>query len=144
MLRKLLVIVTTFAQAGSTRSVTVTEAQINATYRVTHPPRQSVSDVYVDLQPDQVVISATFTPRRGNAAATVTTLVPSLEDGRVYWTVTGITADGQPASADLVAQVNAVVASSWQRYFRGQAGTGRITDFSLTESDMTLTLAPRA
>ncbi len=127
------------AQSGSTRSVTVTEAEINATYRVTNPPRQSISEVYVDLQPDQVVIGATFTPRRGSAAATVTTLVPSLENGRVYWTVTSITANGQPAAADLVAQVNATITASWQRYIREQAGTGRITGFVITDTDATLT-----
>ncbi len=127
------------AQSGSTRSVTVTEAQINATYRVTNPARQTVSGLSVDLQPDQVVISATFTPRRGNPVATATTLVPSLEDGRVYWTVTSVTANGQPASAEIVAQVNTVIAASWQRYVREQAGTGRVTGFVITASDATLT-----
>ena len=125
-------------------TVTVTEAQVNAAYVVSNPARQSVSDVYVDLQPGQVAISATFTPRRGDAVATVTTLVPSLEDGRVYWTVGSVTVDGQPASADLVAQVNTAVAASWRRYFRETAATGRVTDFTLTDSAMSLTFAPRA
>ena len=154
MLRKLLLTITAFAalitavpalaQTDTPRSLTLTEARINEAYVVTNPPRQSISDVYVDLQPGQVVIDATFTPRRGDPAATQTTLVPRLTGGRLYWTVTAVMVDGQPASAEIVAQVNAYIAASWQRYIREHASAGRISDLVITEDDLTLTFAARA
>ncbi|MBI5960907.1 MAG: hypothetical protein HY866_19365, partial [Chloroflexi bacterium] len=84
------------AQDSDTRTKTLTEEQINDSYRVSNPWRRTITDVVVDLQPDQVVISATYTRRGHDPVSTATTLVPSMEDGRIYWTVSQILANGEP------------------------------------------------
>jgi len=132
-----------FAQNAVTTSVTLTEDQINEAYRVSNSPRRSVSDVVVDLQPSQVVVSATVTLPRQSPVTTVTVLVPSLTNGRLTWTVDSITANGQPASGDLVTQVNAAIASSWRSYFRRQLPAGRLTGVTITDNDVTITLTGR-
>ena len=134
--------VPTFAQE-TTRTVTRTEAQINSSYRVTNPARRSITNMYVDLQPEQVVITATVTFRRGEPAQTETTLVPTITNGRVYWTVISATVNGQPASADLLAQINASITSSWRNYVRREAPTGRVSAIEITDDDITVTLTSR-
>lgn len=134
--------VPTFAQEN-TRTVTRTEAQVNSSYRVTNPARRSITNVYVDLQPEQVVISATVTFRRGEPTQTETTLVPTITNGRVYWTVISATVNGQPASADLLAQINASITSSWRNYVRQQAPTGHVSAIEITDDAVTVTLASR-
>ncbi|NWF70210.1 MAG: hypothetical protein HXY40_14080 [Chloroflexi bacterium] len=122
----------TFAQLA--RTVTITESSINQTYRVTNSPRRSVSNLYVDLQPGQAVITATITPRSGSAWNVSVTLVPSLSNGRVTWTVASATANGQAATSEQLAQINAAITSSWRNYVRGQLGTGRVTGISVTDN----------
>lgn len=136
-------VVPAYAQQEA-RTLTLTEQQINESYRVTHSPRRSVTDVYVDLQPDQVVISAVITLPQGEPMGTATTLLPSLENGRVFWEVLTVMVDGEEASEALVTQINAAIASSWRNYFRRQAGTGRVLDIALTDEALTLTYQDRA
>ena len=85
-----------------------------------NPANRNISDEYVNLQPDQVTITATLSWRqRGSGLQTsnvAVVLTPSVSNGRVDWTVISITADGQPASAELVTQINASLAASWHRW----------------------------
>jgi len=124
-----------FAQQSGSR--TITEEQINTSYRVENPRRAPVSNMSVDLQPGQAVISATHTYRRGTVD-TVTTMVPYIEGSRIYWEVTSIvTADGTEASPDLVAHVNASIASSWRNYIRGQV-EGVVDSITVNEDTITI------
>jgi hypothetical protein len=129
------------AQAA-TGSLTLTEAQINSSYRVTNPWRRSVSAMVVDLQPGQVVVSSTQTYRRASYAV-VAIYTVSVQDGRIYWALASATANGQPASQALVDQVNASISSSWRSFFRQQAGTGRIQSVTITDTDVTIVYTPR-
>jgi hypothetical protein len=140
----LLLLAVPFAVVGAqnTRSITVTESQINESFRVTNPARVRVSNVSVDLQPTQVVISHTHTSRR-QTYAIVTTLTPTVSNGRLTWTVASITSNGQPASQEIVTQVNASIATSWLNFWRTQAGTGRVQNVTLTDSDITITFSGR-
>ncbi|MBZ0292939.1 MAG: hypothetical protein K8L99_10290 [Anaerolineae bacterium] len=126
------------ALAQQTFSKTITETQVNDAYRVDNPRRVALSNVVVDLQPGQVQISATHTGRRVSVD-TITTLVPSIEDGRIYWDVVSVvTADGQAASSELVAQVNASIETSWANYVRGNY-EGVVDSISITDTDLTVT-----
>jgi phage terminase large subunit-like protein len=130
--------VPTFAQG---RTVTVTEDQINSSFAVTNNPRRRVNDVYVDLQPGQAVISATITVRNGSSWDTVTTLTPSVSSaGRVTWTATSVTVNGQAASQEVITQVNASIASSWRNFVRNQVGSGRVASMVIDDSDIVFTL----
>ncbi len=134
------------ASGASSVTVTYTEAQINSSFRVTNPVNRTISDEYVNLQPGQVTISATLTWRQrgGDQSADVAvTLTPSISNGRVNWDVVSITADGQPASASLVAQVNASLAASWHRWVSENAPAGVITDISISEDAISYTYIPR-
>jgi hypothetical protein len=134
-----LMVVPTLAQ--ETLSRTFTEDQINDSYRVNNPRRTALGNVSVDLQAGQVVISATHTYRR-TSVDTITTTVPFIQDGRVYWEVVSIvTDDGQAASDDLVAQINASIMTSWRNYIRGKV-EGIMTAVTITDSDITFTAEP--
>lgn len=130
-----------FAQTNAARTLTFTEQDINAAFRVTNPPRRTVTNVHVDLQPGQVLISATLT-YRGRAPMQVTaTYVPSITSGRVYWSVSAATVNGKPASQELLQQINLSISASWRSYFRHQLPPGRVTAIDITEDAITVTLA---
>jgi len=131
------------AFAQESRTFTLTEEEINNSYAVTNPFRRSLSDVQVDLQPGQVVISATLQLRRQLAKNVVGTFVPNVTNGRIYWTMTAATVDGEPASSDLVTQINNALSSSWVNYWRRNAQPGRFTAIDITDTDLTVTYTRR-
>ncbi len=137
-------VVPAFAQTS--RSLTFTEAQVNSAYAVSNPRNRNLSNVFVDLQANQVVISATYTVRtsRTSQAYPVTaTIIPSLSNGRVVWNVANVTVASQSASAALISQINASIDSSWRRYVNSNAPTGRVTGITLTDADVTYTYSSR-
>lgn len=115
--------------------VTYTESELNEAYRVTNPRRATISDTYVDLQPGQVSISATYTPRRGDAIETVTVLVPEITDGTLTWVVVSVTADGQ--TLDDPSAVNDLIANSWIAYWRGRFSRERMQSVVITDDTLT-------
>lgn len=124
--------------AEKTVTVTLSETDINSSYRVTNPARRSVSDVYVDLQTGQAVITATFDGPNISPIPVSVTLVPTVSNGRLTWTVSEATANGQPASADLLKQINTSISTSWRNYWKGQV-TGKVTAFTISEDSVTWT-----
>ena len=128
----------TVSAQTATRSHTWTEDQINNSYRVTNPWRRSVTDVSVDLQPGQAVISSTQVYRRATYQVEAV-YEPRVSNGRVYWTLTSASANGEPASQDLINQINASLSSSWRNYVRQQAGVGRVQTITITDTDLTVT-----
>ena len=126
--------------ADKTKIVTVTlsESDINSSYRVTNPARRSITNVNVDLQPGQVVITATFSAPKTNPIPVSATLVPSVNNGRVTWTVSAATANGKAASADLLAQINASITNSWRNYWKGK-NPGHVTVLTVTADTLSWT-----
>ena len=124
--------------AEKTVTVTLTESDINSSYRVTNPRNRTISGVNIDLQAGQAVITATFTAPKTSAIAISVTLVPSVSNGRVTWTVRSATANGQAASGDLLTQINASISSSWRNYWKGKV-TGKVTAFTITDDSVTWT-----
>jgi len=133
-------VVPAFAQ-DETESVVITEAQINESFRVNNPRRVHVSDLKVDLVPGEVVTQATYTFRNGESVTATATLTVEVLNGRAYWTVVNAsTADGT-ISDSLLAQMNTSIESSWRNYLRGQR-VGKLTDVTISETEITLTYAP--
>jgi hypothetical protein len=133
-----LLVVPTFA--ADTKTVTITEATINATYRVTNPARRSVSSKSVDLQPGKVVVSYSVTYPKKPTVQVIKTFVPSIQNGRVYWSVTSVTRNGSEISADLLKQINTEIETSWINYFKQKAGTGHVSAIEITDTAINLTL----
>lgn len=129
-----------FAQTSS-RTFTKTEDQINQAYWVTNPWRRSLSDVFVDVQEGQVVISATYSARHTGPFAIATTLVPAISNGRVFWTATTVTRDGVPVSDALLAQINAQITSSWLSFWRTNGPAGHVTDILIANDAIAITVA---
>ncbi len=132
----------------ATATVTYTEAEINSTFWVTNPANRHLTNVYVDLQSEnggQVTISALYTwraTRGGTKTANVAVvLAPQVTNGRLIWNVVSITADGKPASADIVAQVNAQLAATWRRYINNHVHPGHLTGVTISNADITFTFA---
>lgn len=124
----------------STCIITWTEDEINQSYRVTNPARRSVSNMSVDLQPGQVVISATITLPRHQPVAVITTMTPYIENGRLFWTVSAVASDGSAISDELLGQINTTITSSWQNYIRTTGYSGAVTAIDITDTDLTVTL----
>jgi hypothetical protein len=137
-------------QAEATATLTFTEAEINDSYWVMNPANRHISEVYVDLQSEnggQVTIAAVYTWRPvggGSRSADVAVVLkPRLVNGRLVWDVVSITADGQPASSDIVRQVNAHLSASWRRYIIDHLPAGRLTGVTITDDDITFAYVPR-
>lgn len=116
---------------------TYTEQQINDSFRVNNPHRARVTDMSVDLQPGQAVITATYAFRNGETVTASSTYVPSISNGRVFWDVTSVVVEsGETISDDLLNQINARVDTAWRNYFKGQV-PGYVQDVTITENDIT-------
>jgi hypothetical protein len=126
------------ADKTKTVTVTLTETQINNSYRVTNPRARSITNVHVDLQPGQVVITATFTAPKTDPIPVSVTLVPSVSNGRVYWTVLSASANGKPASADLLSEINDHISASWRNYWKGKH-PGYVTSLTVSDDEITWT-----
>ena len=135
-----LAVVPAFAQTNS-RTFSKTEAQINQSYRVTNPRWRSITDVFVDLQPGQVVISATYTTRGVGPLTVETMLVPVIRNGRLYWEATSASANGQSVSDAVLEQINNSMYYSWANFWRRSAPAGHVTGIDITEDAISITLA---
>lgn len=137
-------IVPAFAQAQRTVTVTITEADINDAFRITNPVRVTISNKSVDLQPGQVVVKATYTPRRPTTGMTAydieTTLVPTVSNGRVTWSATSVVINGTAVTDLQLTQANNAIVSAWRRFQSTRIGTQRVTDLTITDTDMTYTV----
>jgi hypothetical protein len=126
------------AQEDST--ITLTETELNDAFTLVGSRRLEVVDETIDLQPDQVVISATLRPRVGSDIALSVTLIPTLSSGGFLWTVVDATLDGESVPAAQLELINDVVLSSWIGYFRTE-GEAVIVDVSISEDSITYTLS---
>ena len=131
-------------------TLTFTEREINASFWVTNPPNRNLRDVNVDLQAangGQVEISAVYTwrvSRTTTRSADVAVVIkPRISNGRLFWDVISITADGNPASTEIVRQVNAYLSASWRRYIADHLPEGRLTRVGISNDDITFTYVPR-
>lgn len=135
------------AQTSASATVTLTEAQINSSFRVTNPRARRLSNVSVDLQPGQAVVSATYTTRVGNRGAgtqnwaVVATFTPVVQNGRITWTTGNVTVNGTAATADQVAQINQVMSDAWRSLIRTQGRSGYVTAVSITDAEFIVTFA---
>lgn len=128
------------AQTATTRTTTVTEAQINASYRVTNPVRRAVSNVSVDLQPGVAVINSTHTYRsqgQDRVFVCASLWTPGINNGVIIWSLNSATCNGQPASQELVNQINTSIGSSWRNYWRTQRG-GRVQSVTVTDTEVVI------
>jgi hypothetical protein len=119
-------------------TITLTESDINSSFRVTNPRLRTITNVNVDLQPGQVVITATFTAPKTSPIPVSATLVPSVSNGRVTWTVLSATANGKAASADLLTQINASISTAWRNYWKGKH-PGYVTSLTVSDDSITWT-----
>lgn len=133
-----------FAQteAAPSRTVELTEQQINDADLFDDRPRLNLSDVFVDLQPGQVTISGTISGERfGEDAEIIVILVPEVfESGGLMWQFISVTVDGAQATEEQIQAVNAIITNSWRNYIRSTYEAGRITDITITDDTLTLTL----
>lgn len=136
------------AQPATPTPRTVTEAQVNSTYRVTNPIRRAVTSVHVNLLPGQVQLNATITLNRnggtlgGTPRAVNVLLTPTITNARVTWTVNSITVDGAAATAEQTATINTLLGETWRAYFVSQY-SGAVTALTLTDNNFTITFGAR-
>ncbi len=125
------------------RVISISESSINESFRVTNPVRRTISNVVVDLQSGQAVVTATVTWRNGSANVSGT-IVPSVNsNGRITWTVTTAAVNGQTVSSDILTQINNSISSSWARYWRNNGPAGRVVAVEITSDAINITVRTR-
>jgi hypothetical protein len=97
----------------STTSLTVTEEAINNSFRVQNPVDYSISNVVVDLQPDQVFLTANLNLPSGKVLVEQVTFEPLLKNGFILWTVTAATLDGTPLDQAIIDRFNEGAINWW-------------------------------
>lgn len=127
---------------AASQTTTITESQINSNWRMTNPWGQRVTSKSADLQPGQLVITVASTDRRGEARSTVSTLVPSISNGRLNWTVSSLTVNGEEVAASTRDAINNAIVNSLGRYFKGQT-PGRVTAVEITDTELLITYESR-
>jgi hypothetical protein len=131
------------AAEGKARTMVLTEEKINRNYRITNPAYRNITDMSVDLQEGQVIVSATITLRDKAPVGVVVIFVPVLKDGRAYWTVSAATKDGAPASGEVLNEINSRITASWRHYFRERMGPGRLDSLEISDKAITITFASK-
>lgn len=128
----------TFAQDVQTG--TLTEEEINASYRVTNPARDQLNDIYVNLQPGQAVVTGTYTVfATGESFAFSVTYVPSVFNGDIQWTITQALVNGQLATQEQLDLLNAAISDSWLVWWRGRTDRLNLQTVSVSEGEVTYT-----
>jgi hypothetical protein len=89
----------------TTKTITITQDQINSSYRVTNPLDRAISNVSVTVQQGQISIAATFTKRGQPPINTVSIWQPVIRYGLLDWKFVSATGNGQPITPDLLAIV---------------------------------------
>jgi hypothetical protein len=124
-------------------SLVVTEDAINASYRVTNPISYTISNVIVDLQPGQVVITADLNLANGRVLAERITFVPSVNNGVIEWTVTTATLDGEPLDPEIIARFNETLARWWDTIMWRSMGDYMVTSVTVSDTEITITARSR-
>lgn len=130
--------------AVTKQTITVTEAQINATYRVTNPRNRAISNVYVAVQQDQVSITATITEPGKTPLNTVSVWQPYIVRGLVEWKIVSATSNGQPVSSDVLKLLETIHKYSlrttfWNAVRRVLTPRSYVTAIKLTPGLITVT-----
>jgi hypothetical protein len=94
--------------AATVKAITITQAQINSSYAVTHPNRRSVNSTSVLLNEGSVSITQNVTPRSQATREVVSVWTPKIvANGRdLYWVLQSATVNGEPVSASYITEVN--------------------------------------
>jgi hypothetical protein len=104
-------------------SLVLTEDYINGALQVRSPADYTISNVVVDLQPDQVVLYANLNLPGGKVVKEQAVFVPEISGGFVTWNVASATLDDVPLDPAIIERFNDATAS-W-------LGLGLWEDFSL-------------
>ncbi|NDJ78805.1 MAG: hypothetical protein GYB65_21350 [Chloroflexi bacterium] len=121
-----------FSSGGGTAEWT--EAYINSTFGVTS---SQYSDLYIDLQPGQVVMSANVTGDSGTVPETIT-FVPVVENGVIRWVITSLTINGQPLDEATIDSLNDTALTSWTNII-WQSARYTITSVTITDDTISAT-----
>jgi hypothetical protein len=114
------------------RAMVITEEYINNSLQVRSPIDYRISNVVVDLQPDQVVITAYLNLPSGKVLTEQATFAATIDDGSIVWTVTSTTLDGTPLDTAIIDRFNDLP-TNW-------LGLGMWEDFSLYDiGEITIT-----
>ncbi len=104
---------TPIAFKPATTSLIVTEEAINNSFRVQNPVDYSISSVVVDLQPDQVLLTANLNLPSGKVLVEQVTFEPLLKNGFIFWEVTAASLDGTPLDPAIIDRFNEGVINWW-------------------------------
>jgi hypothetical protein len=128
------------------KNVVITEAQINASYRVTHPVRRSVTNTHVTLGDGTVTIDATITHRDDKSFAAETVWKPYVtSSGVLVFGFQSAVVSGQTASAadryELILAHRYIVRDAIRDYVRSQVGGSfKYTGITVAPGQLTITV----
>jgi hypothetical protein len=116
----------------NSRSLILTEEYINASLRVRSPADYTITNVVVNLLPDQAVVTAQLNLPSGTVLTEQATFAAAIDDGFIVWTITSATLDGTPLDTAIIDRFNDLP-TNW-------LGLGMWEDFSLYDiGEITIT-----
>lgn len=124
-------------------TLVIDEAAINEALVVSSPPSYRITDVYADLQPGQVVLTANLNLNDGTVITERAVFVPDVSNGVIVWTITEVTLDGTPLDYETISRFNEATSGWWRGLVWGQMGRYAVTDITVTDSAITIQGAPR-
>jgi hypothetical protein len=124
------------AQGNPLDSATFTEAFINAQIQANQRPNADLTNLYINLQPGQLVMSGTVQSAQGSLDLALT-LVPSVSNGRLNLEATVLTIGGFPI--DLSQWTDAGTVGDLQNVISSAAENRPLESLTVTENDLTVT-----
>lgn len=120
-------------------SMTVTASYVNDLPGVSNPGNPLLADLVLDFQPGQLMLTGTRTVGDNPAAPFSVTMVPTLNNGLITWTIIALVVDGAPTDAQAIGQMNDDIVGSWRMLFDSLYRSGSLTAIDITDSTLTLT-----
>lgn len=133
-----------FAQQATTNTtVIITEDEINSSFRVTNNRNRNVTDINIDLQPSQAVVSFNVTYRGGSPIPVNVTLTPNVLNSRMNWTASAAAVNGSSLTTEQINSLNQAISASWRSLLREYGQPGRVTSVGVDDSNLTIEYARR-
>lgn len=119
---------------------TISEADINAA--LTAFTSEELSNIFIDMQTDKLIVSASGVGEDGTPFAVSITLVPTFANGDVTWRATSLTFNGVTIDNPSL-DTNEAVIDSLTRELRNNRNNGTVTAFNMTDTEISFTIQYR-
>lgn len=125
-------------QTDPTATYTLTETEVNDALKAF--TNETVSNLFVDMQPEQLLITASGPGNNGQPYAVTVALVPTFENGRITWSIDSMTYNSIVIDRSHLAANSQVTDTLTRELDSSNRQSARVTDFTMTDTEMSMTV----